>query len=140
MNVTMLLCDAAEEVGGKLYILGGGWSFLHRPDTPTSMSLAVKISVPWNETNAAHTLRAHLLTDDGVSVDVDGEVVEATGNFEVGRPPGVKPGSDLDAPFVIPFQLALPAGGYVWELEVDGEPAARVPFRVLEPPQTEGNV
>ena len=66
--------------------------------------------------------------------------MEATGNFEVGRPPGVKPGSDLDAPFVIPFQLGLPAGGYVWELEVDSEPAARVPFRVLEPAQPEGGI
>ena len=132
MMVTMLLCDAAEEVGGKLYILGGGWSFLHRPDVPTSMALAVKIAVPWNDTNQSHTLRAHLLTDDGETVDIAGETVEATGNFEVGRPPGVKPGSDIDAPFVLPFQLALPAGGYVWELEIDDEPAARTPFRVLD--------
>jgi len=132
MKVTMLLCDAAEEVGGKLYILGGGWSFLHRPDVPTSMALAIKVAVPWNETNKAHTLRAQLLTDDGEPVDADGEAIEATGNFEVGRPPGVKPGSDLDAPFVVPFQLALPAGGYVWELEIDGEPTARTPFRVLD--------
>src|SRR3712207_6134998 len=65
MKVTMLLCDAAEEVGGKLYILGGGWSFLHRPGVPTNMALAIKIAVPWNETNQSHTLRAHLLTDDG---------------------------------------------------------------------------
>ena len=132
MNATMLLCDAAEEVGGKLYILGGGWSFLHRPDVPTNMALAVKIAVPWNETNREHALRAHLLTEDGEAVEVGGEAVEATGNFEVGRPPGVKPGSDLDAPFVLGFQLALPAGGYVWELEIDGETEARVPFRVLE--------
>jgi len=79
-----------------------------------------------------HTLRAQLLTDDGEPVDADGEAIEATGNFEVGRPPGIKPGSDLDAPFVVPFQLALSAGGYVWELEIDGEPTARTPFRVLD--------
>ena len=132
MNVTMLLCDAAGEVGGKLYILGGGWSFLHRPDVPTSMALAIKIAVPWNETNRSHTLRAHLLTDDGEPVELGGETIEATGNFEIGRPPGIKPGSDLDAPFVVPFQLALPAGGYVWQLEIDDEPVARTPFRVLD--------
>jgi len=132
MKVTMLLCDAAEEVGGKLYILGGGWSFLHRPEVPTSMALAIKIAVPWHETNEPHTIRAHLLTDDGEPVHVEGEPVEASGNFEIGRPPGIKPGTDLDAPFVLPFQLALSAGGYVWELEIDGDETARTPFRVLE--------
>jgi len=25
VKVTMMLADAAQEVGGKLYILGGGW-------------------------------------------------------------------------------------------------------------------
>ncbi|MGI8945959.1 MAG: DUF6941 family protein [Thermoleophilaceae bacterium] len=127
----MLLCDSAQEVGGKLYILGGGWSFLHRPDAPTAMALAIKIAVPWDETNAAHTLRALLLTEDGDPVEVDGESVEANGDFEIGRPAGIKPGTNLDAPFVLSFQLALPAGGYVWELQIDDSHAARSPFRVL---------
>ena len=26
MKTTLLLCDYAQEVGGKLYVLGGGWS------------------------------------------------------------------------------------------------------------------
>ena len=41
MDVTMLLCDAAQESGGKLYILGGGWSIIRTPNTPTPMSLAM---------------------------------------------------------------------------------------------------
>jgi hypothetical protein len=32
----------------------------------------------------------------------------------------------------VPFQVALPAGGYVWQLEIDSQPVARTPFRVLE--------
>ncbi len=75
----------------------------------------------------------HLKTDDGEPVDAGNGPVFAQGEIEVGRPPGSKRGSPLDAPFVLRFNgLALPPGGYVWELEIDGTQLAREPFRVLE--------
>ena len=52
MKVTMLLCDSAQVADGKLYILGGGWSFVG-PD-PAPMALAIKVDVPWTEGNVAH--------------------------------------------------------------------------------------
>ncbi len=62
----MLLCDAADEAGGKLYILGGGWSVLQIPNLPTPMALAIMISVPWDQSNMRHTLAVRLVTEDGV--------------------------------------------------------------------------
>ena len=54
-------------------------------------------------------------------------------NLEVGRPPGMKRGTPIDAPFVLPFPgIALGPGGYVWLLEIDGTEMARTPFRVME--------
>jgi hypothetical protein len=131
MQVTMLLCDAAQTLGGKLYVLGGGWSVLFQPNVPTRMSIAVVVSVPWNQANEQHSLSLVLLTEDGEAVQVDDEAVSLNGKFEVGRPPGLKPGTDIDAPFVADFTLALDAGGYVWELSVDATEMARRPFRVL---------
>ncbi len=131
-DVTMMLCDAADAVGGKLYVLGGGWSLVLRPNLPTNMALAVKLAVPWSETNRRIAIRAALHTEDGEPVEVEGNEVFAEGEVEVGRPPGIRPGSSLDAPFALTFGgLALPPGGYVWELTVDGHPRARTPFRVL---------
>lgn len=129
----MLLCDAATESGGKLFILGGGWSIIHVPSVPTPMALAIKLSVPWDQANQKHHIKLSLLTDDGEAVEGEGgSAVEADGQLEVGRPPGIKPGTPLDSPFVINFPgLALPSGGYVWDLEVDGSVLARSPFRVL---------
>jgi len=46
------LADAAQEVRGKLYILGGGWS-VTGPDVPP-MALAIKLDVPWSDANASH--------------------------------------------------------------------------------------
>ena len=53
MKLTMLLADAAEAVGGKLYILGGGWSITGPQPTPSA--IAIKIDVPWDQTNKVHT-------------------------------------------------------------------------------------
>ena len=132
MDATLLLCDHAEAVGGKLYINGGGWNVLLRPGVPVNVSLAILIEVPWDAANTQHRLRAYLLTEDGATVSGPyGDSLEVEGEFEVGRPPGVKPGSTLNTPLAINFNaLTLDAGGYEWRLEVDDALVARKPFRV----------
>lgn len=127
----MLLADAAAQSEGKLYVMGGGWSVIQLPDVPINMALAIKIAVPWDQANRKHKIRAALLTDDGEPVDAGEGAVQVEGDFEVGRPPGLKAGSDIDAPLAIAFNgMALPQGGYVWILEIDGTEMAREPFRV----------
>lgn len=137
MEVTMLLCDAAESVGGKLYILGAGWSQILVPDTPVNMSLAIKISVPWDQSNVPHRVTATLHDGDGNPVELPAAAdenpipVRNEIEFETGRPPGLMPGTELDAPLVFNFHgLPLPADSYVWILEIDGQPMSRAPFRV----------
>lgn len=140
MDVTMLLCDAAEAANGKLYVLGGGWSHLYAPDTPVNIALAVMVAVPWNRTNEKHRLRAALVTDGGDPVEVeDGNPITVEAGFEVGRAPGMAPGTTFNTPMVFNIGgLALEAGGYVWELYVNGQRAAQAPFRVVDPQATLG--
>lgn len=118
MKLTMLLADAAQAVGGKLYILGGGWS-LAGPE-PTPMALAIKIAVPWIEANRQHTLRVALLDEDEQAVRVPtprGDVpFEIHSTFEAGRPPGIPHGTPLDVAFAlsIPPLPLRPGGRYLW--------------------------
>ena len=63
MKVTLMLADSAQAVGGKLYILGGGWS-LTGPE-PASFALAGKIEVPWDQAGFSHTFRLALFDSDG---------------------------------------------------------------------------
>jgi hypothetical protein len=140
MDAVMLLCDAAEAVNGKLYILGGGWSQLLLPDHPANMSLAIRIEVPWHEANDPHRVIAKLVDADGgdvaipppgASEDVEPVPVRNEVTVETGRPAGLAPGTPLEAPLVFSFHgLSLPAGSYVWELEIDGTVEARTAFRV----------
>lgn len=134
MKVTLILCDAADEVGGKLYVLGGGWSLLQTPDVPFNMALGVIISIPWDQANEQHQIEAKLMTEDGEPVELAGNKVGMAGNFETGRPPGIKRGTDLPATFALRFNnVTLRVGGYRWEVEIDGNQEATAPFRVVAP-------
>jgi len=131
LEVTLLLCDAADESNGKLYVLGGGWNQLV-PDQSVNMALAVLLGVPWDQTNRKVQIAATLMTEDGQQVQVEGQDVGVTGEFEVGRPAGLKPGSNINVPLALKFNgITLPAGGYRWEVQIDGTLMATAPFRAM---------
>lgn len=59
MRLTVVLCDAAQTVDGKLYILGGGWTHVAQPQPqPLSLALAVVVAVPWGDANRRHPVSA----------------------------------------------------------------------------------
>lgn len=135
MKVTMMLADAAQAAEGKLYILGGGWSVTG--PTPSPSAIALLIQVPWDRTNIEHSVRFDLVDSDGNAVELEtdagvAEPVTFEGSFEVGRPPGVKPGTSIDMPLAINVgPLPLPPGGrYEWRLSIDQESHEhwRLPF------------
>lgn len=124
MRVTLLLADSAQAVNGKLYILGGGWS-ITGPD-PTVSAIAMKIEVPWDQANRKHHFKLELVDSDDKPVMVPtltGDrplVIE--GDFETGRPAGLKPGTPLDVPLAInlgPLPLK-PDTRFLWRLHIDG--------------------
>jgi hypothetical protein len=121
----MLLADSAQEVGGKLYILGGGWSITGPAPTPSA--LAIKFDVPWDRTNHRLVVVLELVTADGEPVllpqeDGSEHPLRIDGQLEVGRPPGLKPGSPIDAAMALNFgPLPLqPDTRYEWRLSIDG--------------------
>lgn len=99
MRVTMLLADSAQAVNGKLYILGGGWDIIGSAPTPTAVAL--RIVVPWNESNMKHRWRLQLQDADGKGVKAGEKPIEFNGKFEVGRPPGHTPGTPIAFPLAI---------------------------------------
>lgn len=123
MRVTMLLCDFAQAAEGKLYVMGGGWS-IRAEMAP--MALAIKIDVPWSETNRPHQWNLTLVDADGAPVMVEGpegaRPIQISDGFEVGRPAGLPEGTAIDVPIAInvaPIPLP-PNKRYVWRLEIDG--------------------
>lgn len=125
----LVLADAAQVVGGKLYLLGGGWDFLMVNSgfpAPQHCAVAAAFRVPWNETNQRHHVDIRIEDDDGQ------ELVSVGGEVEVGRPPGIPVGHEqrvqLAVDLTIEFQKP---GGYVIIARVEGREMRRVPFTII---------
>ena len=124
MKVTILLADSVQTVEGKLYILGGGWNIIG--PAPSPFALALVIEVDWNESNEEHDLLLELLDIDGRTVQIPTPAGDKpctiNSKFEVGRPPGLRPGTPLNIPIVInmgPIPLE-PGKGYMWRCKING--------------------
>src|SRR5688572_3413309 len=97
MRSTLVLCDWAEAVAGKLYMQGGGWNKV-LADTPASFAIAVLIRVEYNETNLKKHAVLALVDEDGAAFPAE-DPIQVEFDFEVGRPPGMKPGQDQTLTF-----------------------------------------
>jgi hypothetical protein len=125
MRVTMLLADHAAVADNKLYINGGGWSVASPIPSPTA--IAIKIDVPWDQANIQRKFDLELVDEDGqvvmVPTPIGDQPLRISGNFEPGRPPGLKHGVNLDVNLAInvgPLPLQ-PDRRYAWRLLIDGE-------------------
>jgi hypothetical protein len=125
VKATLLLSDYAVVSDGKLTIVGGGWS--QTGPEPAPFGIALLIQVPWDQANTLHAFAVQLLDADGEPVVLETEededqAVAFGGDFEVGRPPGLKPGTPLDFPVAMnSTPLPLEPGRYEWRLTIDGQ-------------------
>jgi hypothetical protein len=125
VKATLLLADYAVVSDGKLTVVGGGWS--QTGPEPASFGIALLIQVPWDQANTLHAFTVELLDADGEPVvleteEAEDQAVAFGGDFEVGRPPGLKPGTPLDFPVAMnSTPLPLEPGRYEWRLTIDGQ-------------------
>jgi hypothetical protein len=134
IRATPMLCDSAQAVGGKLYILGGGWNITGPQPTPSAIAIYVEVS--WDLTNVQHPWRLELLDADDqpvmVPTPIGDQPLVLEGMLEVGRPVGIQPGVGIGIPLAInlaPLPLA-PDSRYVWRLTIaeHTEDNWRLPF------------
>ena len=121
LRVNMMLCDSAQAVNGKLFVLGGGLSVIG--PKPQPLALAIHVTVPWDRANISHLWTLSLVDEDGRPITVGDKPVAVTGRFEAGRPAGLRAGTPLGVPLAINLTaLRLkPSIGYSFVFEIDGE-------------------
>lgn len=130
----LFVADGAHAINGKLYVLGGGWTHLWLPGFPGTppipFAVAVGMKVPWDLTNRKSPWQ--LEVRDADDQPVQSEPV-AWGEFEQGRPPGLRPGADQRVVFSIPIGMEFPeAGRFVYVLRVGDRELGRTMIEVGE--------
>jgi hypothetical protein len=132
MPPTLILCDWAEVVNGKINIMGAGINNIVA-NTPIPTAIAVYWFVGWDQANRKQSIDISLATEDGEPfLDPTGLPFQIQGDMEVGRPPGVKPGTPLPCPLAFKVSaVPYPAGGYVWTMRINGTDVATAPFTVV---------
>ena len=128
-----ILADAAQAVGGKLHVLGGGWDTLRVQQVPVqhhTLSLGMRVRIPWGSAGQEMELAVEFQDEDGHAVFERGPIRH---QFKVRRPKGVAEGADIGMVRALTFNnLRIPDfGGYSFVISVDGEELDRVRFRVI---------
>lgn len=121
LEVQVILCDAAQADpgGGKIHMLGAGWSITGSPTAPHAVAVLVK--VPWDRANQPIRAVLTLVDSDGHQVVPEGadQPIRAEFVLEVGRPAGMEPGSMIDASIALNSgPLPLRPGRYQWRLDI----------------------
>lgn len=136
LQVQLILCDAAQsDSSGKIHMLGAGWSVAR---LGSAHAVAVLMKVPWDRANEPIQLTLDMRDQDGGLDVLDPSAapsaerrVHAQGQIEVGRPPGIAPGSLLDAAFALNVApLPIRPGRYEWLLTIDGQQHV-APFTIM---------
>ena len=132
----LIVADAAQVVGNKLYMMGGGWDRLTvRSGFPVNqhMGIALAFKIPWSETNERHSFEIEVATDDCQTLQ------KINGELEVGRPPGVPAGSDQRAQIAATANVEFKQPGqYTIIARLDGEDIKSIVFNVTDGNQVSG--
>ncbi len=132
------VADAVQAVGGKLYVIGGGWDTLYVRGFPArhpTMGIGIRIRVPWSNIEEFR-LSVDLVDEDGTSL-FRGRTLAQT--IKINRPSSMPAGSDMGIVRAFTFNnLAFPKeGGYAFRILVDDEEVSRLRFRIRHRPSGE---
>ena len=103
-----LLADAAQSVGGKMFILGGGWNIFRGANFPAPVQLAVAVGIGFGSDEVGVRFPVKIVIADEAGVPV---VPEMTGQIETGQlAPDYPKGTPVKVPVAwnVGFQVPRP--------------------------------
>ncbi len=124
-----VLADAAQAVGGKMFILGGGWNVFRVANYPAPVQLAVAVGLGFtsNEVGIKYPLSLVIADEAGVPI-----VPEMKGQVETGQPASDTPkGLSVKVPVAINMNLAVPRPGRYGIVVTVGSSKAQLSFDAI---------
>ncbi|HKV54857.1 MAG TPA: hypothetical protein VJN94_09455 [Candidatus Binataceae bacterium] len=102
----LFVADAAEAIGGKIFVLGGGWDVCRSPIYPALNRLAIVAAIMFNADEVAKTHRGRLSVSE-----VNGHDLIPPAEFEVHADRGADLPSNADARSLLALNLNLQIPG-----------------------------
>ncbi len=142
MRASIILCDFAEQEqpGGKVHMLGAGWSQTGPHPGPHAVVIFIKLAR--DEVSHPHDILLQLTDADGQPVSVPSptgmQELIFNGKLTVSSPLTPVEADEANANFIISLQPLQLAGGqtYTWRLKVDADEMAAEGFYVLPAPRS----
>jgi hypothetical protein len=124
-----LLADAAQAVGGKIFVLGGGWNLFRSPNFPAPVQLAVAVGLgfTFDEVGSKYPLSLVIADEAGVPI-----IPEIKGQVETGQSaPDVPRTATIKIPVAINVNLSLPHPGTYGIVVTAGTSTAQLSFEAI---------
>ena len=127
-----LLADHTEIMGGKLYLMGGGWDVTNVSDTPVQVrvGIAMGLRFGWGEAGQPAPVTVVIEDDDGQ------EFVRLDATLQANRPPELPAGVEQLSQLAANVAFTAPkTGGYRVRIVArlgDEAIERRLPFRVMK--------
>lgn len=124
-----LLADAAQAVGGKIFVLGGGWNLFRSATFPAPVQLAVAIGLGFtsNEVGVKCPLSVVIADEAGVPI-----IPEVKGQVETGQTaPDMPKTASVKIPVAININLSLPHPGTYGIVVTAGSSTAQLSFEAI---------
>jgi hypothetical protein len=105
----VVLADAAQAVGGKLFILGGGWSIFRAASFPAPVQIALAINVSFTSTEIGIRFPVNIVIADEAGVPI---IPEIKGQVETGQvTPDMPKGIGGKLPLAVNVGVNVPRAG-----------------------------
>ena len=124
-----LMADAAQAVGGKIFVLGCGWNLFRSPNFPAPVQLAVAIGLgfTFDEVGSKYPLSVVIADEAGVPI-----IPEMKGQVETGQPAlDVPKTATVKIPVAININLSLPHPGTYGIVVTAGTSTAQLSFEAI---------
>lgn len=124
-----LLADAAQAVGGKIFVLGGGWNVFRAANypAPVHLSIAMGLGFTSNEAGIKYPLNVTVTDEAGVAI-----IPEMKGQVETGQlAPDFPKGASVKIPVAITINMPLPHPGTYGIVVTAGSSKTQLSFEAI---------
>ena len=124
-----VLADAAQAVGGKVFILGGGWNLFRAGNYPAQIQLSIAIGVGFTSNEVGIKFPLKVVIADAAGVPI---MPGINGQIETGQPPPDAPkGISIKVPIAVNMALQVPHPGKYGIVVTVGSSKAELSFDAI---------